>query len=106
MRYVAIAAAVLSLAACDGPKEQTGEAQDRANANAAGVEYEGNGPAERTGEAQDRAEKAARESVDARQDQIKTEADTQADKLEEQAKQLRDEAKARAEAVGNATTTR
>ena len=106
MRYVILATALLALAACDGPKEKAGEARDRAAANVAGVEYRGDGPAERIGAAQDRADKAARQAVEARQDEIKTEADTAADRLEAQAKQLRDDAKARADAVGNTVAPR
>jgi len=97
---------VLALAACDGPKETAGEAQDRAAANAAGAEYKGNGPAERVGEAQDRADKAARADVEARQKEIRTQADTQADRLEEQARELRDDAKKQADAVANRVSAR
>ena len=99
MRYLAVAAALAFLAGCDGPNEKAGEAQDQAAANAAGVEYKGNGPAERVGEAQDRANLAAREDLDAQRNRITTEADTQADRLEQQAKEIRRSAKKRADAI-------
>lgn len=104
MRYFIVAAAMLSLTACDGPKEKAGEAQDRAAANAAGVAYNGDGPAERVGAAEDHADKAARDDVKARKSEITTQADSQADQLEKQARALRDDAKERAKAVGNTTT--
>lgn len=99
MRYMVMATALVLLAGCDGPNEKAGEAQDRAAANAAGVEYKGNGPAERIGEAQDRANKAAREDLEAQRDRITTEADAQADRLEQQAKEIRRSAKKRADAL-------
>jgi len=108
MRHALIAGAVaaLVLAACDGPRETAGEAQDRAAANAAGTEYKADGPAERVGEAQDRADKAARADVEARQKEIRTQADTKADRLEEQARELRDDAKKQADAVANRVSAR
>ena len=104
MRYVVIATALILVAGCDGPNEKAGEAQDRAAANAAGVEYKGNGPAERIGEAEDRANRAARKDIDAQRDRIKTEADAQADRLEEQAKEIRRLARQRADALTGVTT--
>jgi len=106
MRYVIAATLPLMLIACDGPAEKAGEARDRATANAAGVEYQGDGPAERVGEAQDRTNKAAREDLDAKQDEIKTQADTQADQLEKQARQIRDDAKKGAAALSNTSAAR
>ncbi|RYE75490.1 MAG: hypothetical protein EOO80_15035 [Oxalobacteraceae bacterium] len=106
MRYMMMATALLLLAGCDGPNEKAGEAQDRAAANVAGVEYKGNGPAERVGEAQDRANKAAREDIEAQRDRITTEADTQADLLEQQAKKIRRSAKERADALTSAVKGR
>ena len=106
MRYLAVATALAFLAGCDGPNEKAGEAQDQAAANAAGVEYKGNGPAERVGEAQDRANRASREDLDAQRDRITTEADTQADRLEQQAKEVRRSAKERADALTSASTGR
>jgi hypothetical protein len=106
MRHVAIATVLLLLAACDGPAEKAGEAQDRASANAAGVAYQGDGPAERVGEAEDRANRAARKDLDAQVDRIKTEADTQADRLETQAKDIRRDAQTRADALTRSATPR
>ena len=99
MRYVTTATMLLLLAACDGPAEKAGEAQDRAAANVAGVAYKGDGPGERVGEAEDRANRAAREDLDAQVDRIKTEADAQADRLEAQAKDIRRNAQDRADAL-------
>ena len=101
-----MATSLVLLAGCDGPNEKAGEAQDRAAANAAGVEYKGNGPAERIGEAQDRANKAAREDLDAQRDRITTEADAQADRLEQQANEIRRSAKERADALTSAVEGR
>lgn len=106
MRYMMVATALVLLVGCDGPNEKAGEAQDRAAANAAGVEYRGNGPAERVGEAQDRANRAARKDLEAQRDRINTEADTQADQLEQQAKEIRRSAKERADALNSAATGR
>jgi len=104
MRYVVVATALILMAGCDGPNEKAGEAQDRAAANAAGIKYKGNGPAERIGEAEDRANRAAREDLEAQRDRIKTEADAEADRLEEQAKEIRHLAKQRADALTGAAT--
>ena len=94
------------LAACQGPAAKAGEAQDKADAAAAGKAYTGNGPNEKVGEAQDRAIKAAKQARDAQADAIKqqgkeirTEADTAADKLDAQAKQIRADAAKRAQVV-------
>lgn len=99
MRHGTTATVLLLLAACDGPAEEAGEAQDRAAANVAGVAYQGNGPAERVGEAEDRANRAACEDLDAQRDRIKTEADTRADRLEAQARDIRRDAQDRADAL-------
>lgn len=107
MRHMVAAATVLIfLTGCDGPNEKAGEAQDQAAANAAGIEYKGNGPAERIGEVQDRANRAAREDLEAQRDRITTEADIEADRLEQQAKEIRRNAKARAEALISAANVR
>jgi len=106
MRYMMVATALFLLAGCDGPNEKAGEAQDRAAANASGVEYKGDGPAERIGEAQDRANKAAREDLEAQRDRITTEADMQADRLKQQAKEIRRSATERANALTSAATGR
>ena len=106
MRYMIIATALILVTGCDGPNEKAGEAQDRAAANAAGIEYKGNGLAERIGEAEDRANRAAREDLEAQRDRIKTEADAQADRLEEQARDIRRLAKRRADALTGAAAAR
>lgn len=106
MRHMVAATVLVFLAGCDGPNEKAGEAQDRAAANAAGIEYKGNGPAERIGEAQDRANRAARKDLEAQRDRITTEADTEADRLEQQAREIRSNAKARAEALTSAAIVR
>ncbi|MBB5716847.1 hypothetical protein [Sphingomonas aerophila] len=104
MRYMIMATALILVAGCDGPNEKAGEAQDRAAANAAGIEYKGDGPAERISEAEDRADRAARKDLDAQRDRIKTEADARADRLEEQAREIRRLAKQRADALTSAAT--
>jgi hypothetical protein len=91
-----ILAGAIGLAACDGPNEKAGARQDEAAANAAGVDYEGSGPAERSGQVQDRAEAAARQEKDAAADALEAkaesfrrQADVEAEKLEEQARDVR-----------------
>jgi hypothetical protein len=87
-----ILAGAIGLAACDGPNEKAGARQDEAAANAAGVDYEGSGPAERSGQVQDRAEAAARQEQDAAADALESfrrQADVEAEKLEEQARDVR-----------------
>lgn len=93
---IAAVALTLGLAACNGPNEKAGAAQDEAAANAAGVAYNGNGPAEAAGKAADHVDravaKARNEQADALKDQgraISSQADADADKLEEQAKAIR-----------------
>ncbi|RYF24204.1 MAG: hypothetical protein EOO77_00560 [Oxalobacteraceae bacterium] len=97
---IAAVALTLGLAACNGPNEKAGAAQDEAAANAAGVAYNGNGPAEAAGKAADHVDravaKARNEQADALKDQgraISSQADADADKLEEQAKAIRGAAK-------------
>lgn len=105
---IAIAALVgaVALTACSGPKQKAGEEQDKANANAAGITYNGTGPNEQLGEAQDKADRAATKARDAQADalkqqgkEIKSEADAKADKLEEQAKAIRGTAKDQARSL-------
>ena len=93
----------LALAAGSGPKQKAGEEQDKANANAAGMAYNGTGPNEQIGAAQDKADRAAKKARDAQANalkqqghEIKSEADAKADKLEEQAKAIRGTAKEQA----------
>ncbi|MDN4633653.1 hypothetical protein QCD71_19200 [Sphingomonas sp. PsM26] len=70
---IAAVALTLGLAACNGPNEKVGAAQDEAAANAAGVAYNGNGPAEAAGKAADHVDravaKARNEQADALKDQ-------------------------------------
>lgn len=105
MMMVALVGA-LALAACSGPKQKAGEEQDKANASAAGVAYNGTGPNEQLGEAQDKADRAATKARDAKADalkqqgkEIKSDADAKADKLEEQAKAIRGTAKDQAKSL-------
>lgn len=99
----AISGVVLALvcltgvAGCDGPNEKAGREADRAEAEAAGHNVTGEGPNERLGEAQDRVEKADARASDAAADalekqgeQMRTQADLSADRLDEQARSLRE----------------
>ncbi|MFZ5706422.1 MAG: hypothetical protein ACOY5R_14325 [Pseudomonadota bacterium] len=90
-------ACLASLTACDGPNEKAGRDADRAEAAAMGENVTGEGPRERLGEAQDRVEKAdarasdaAAEALEKQGDQLRTQADFEADQLDEQARGLRD----------------
>jgi hypothetical protein len=94
-----VLAGLMGLVACEGPHQQAGERQDQAAANAAGVDYSGSGPAERAGKAQDRAEAAARAERDAAADALEAQArnyqrqaDVEAQKLREQARNVREKA--------------
>ena len=89
-------ASLIGLAACQGPQEQAGAKQDEAAANAAGVDYSGSGPAARRGKVQDRAEAAARvareavaDSLDAKAENYRRQADVEAEKLEAEARDVR-----------------
>lgn len=87
----------LSVAGCDGPNEQAGRAEDRAAALAAGQNSTAEGPNELAGEEQDKVERAERnakdaaaDALEARGDQLRSSADIEADKLDAQAKTVRD----------------
>jgi hypothetical protein len=88
---------MVSLGACDGPNEQAGRERDRADAIAAGQNVTDEGPNERLGEAQDRLETADRKAKDSaadalesRGEQLRKQADIEADKLDAQARVVRD----------------
>ena len=87
---------ISALAACNGPNQQAGRERDRADAAAAGINVTGEGPNERLGQAQDRVDSADRKEKDAaaralesRGDQLRKQADVEADKLDEQARAVR-----------------
>ncbi len=89
--------AMVLIGACDGPKEQAGRERDRAEAAAAGRNITGQGPNQQLGEAQDRVDRADRKAKDAqaaalesRGDQVRKQADIEADKLDDQARTVRD----------------
>lgn len=110
--YIALLG-VLALAACDGPKQKAGGAQDRAAAAASGQPYTGEGPNERIGKAADRADRADRRARDASAEALKEQgnnirrqADLSADRLEEQAKAIRQEASRQADALDSRTASR
>ena len=95
MRMIALAALV-AIAACDGPREDAGENADFAAGEVGSNDTLRQGPAEKLGEAQDVAEQRAREareaeakSLEAQADERRKAADQQADALEEQADRVR-----------------
>jgi hypothetical protein len=95
MRMIALAA-VVALAACDGPRENAGENADFAAGEVSSNDTLRQGPAEKLGEAQDTAEKRAAEakeaeakSLEAQADEQRKAADQQADALEDQADRVR-----------------
>lgn len=88
-----------ALISCGGPHEQAGEHQDQAAANATGQDYSGSGPAQRVGRAQDRADRAAIDAQQATKDAVAAESENYrrqvevgAVRLEEQARELRENA--------------
>ena len=95
MRILALAA-LIALAACDGPRENAGENADFEAGVVNSPDTLRQGPAERLGEAQDTADKRAEEakeaeakSLEAAADERRAEADKEADALEEQADKVR-----------------
>ena len=99
MRMIALlglVAALNTLAACDGPRENAGENADYASGAVGSNDTLRQGPSERLGEAQDIAAKRAEEakeaearSLDAAADEKRAVADKEADALEEQADRVR-----------------
>ncbi|MBA3512445.1 hypothetical protein [Sphingomonas sp.] len=95
MRILALAA-LIALAACDGPRENAGENADFEAGVVNSPDTLRQGPAERLGEAQDTADKRAEEakeaeakSLEAAADEKRAAADKEADALEEEADQVR-----------------
>ena len=95
MRLIAFAALV-ALAACDGPRENAGENADFAAGVVNSPDTLRQGPAEKLGEAQDIAAKRAEEAkeaeakaLEAAADEKRAIADQQADALDEQADRVR-----------------
>ena len=89
-------AALISLAACDGPRENAGENADFAAGVVNSPDTLRQGPAERLGEAQDIAARRAEEakeaearSLEAAADEKRAAADKEADALDEQADRVR-----------------
>lgn len=90
------AAALLALAACDGPREDAGEAADNAANLVDGEDAVDSGPNETLGEKQDEAAESANEARDAKADALearaeeaRSTADAEADRLEEEAEKAR-----------------
>jgi len=84
---------------CDGPNEIAGRQRDRDEAMAVGQNITANGPNERIGEARDRVEEADRKARDAaadametRGDQLRKDADVEADRFDARARVMRNEA--------------
>ena len=95
MRMLAFAA-LIALAACDGPRENAGENADFAAGVVGSNDTLRQGPAEKLGEAQDIAAKRAEEAreaearaLEAEADEKRAEADKEADALEQQAEAVR-----------------
>lgn len=99
MRMIALlglAAAMNTLASCDGPRENAGENADFASGAVGSNDTLRQGPAEKLGEAQDIAAKRAEEAreaearaLEAAAAEKRAAADKEADALEEQADQVR-----------------
>lgn len=95
-RSVLIAAALLGLSACDGPREDAGEVADNAAGVVSSEDAVQSGPNETLGEARDDAAESANEAREARADALedaadesRATADQKADALEKQAEQAR-----------------
>lgn len=85
---------LMGLAACDGPQERAGAKQDKAAADAAGVDYSGSGPAERSGATGDRAEAAAAKAREATADALDAEVENYQRQTNVEVERLKDEAEA------------
>ena len=90
--FLILAGSALTLGACQGPATQAGAEKDKAAAVAAGQTYDGDGPNERIGAARDRAADAAEEAreaeeeaVEKQRDSIRSAADIEAERLEQEA---------------------
>ena len=95
MRTIAIAA-LIALAACDGPRENAGENADFAAGAVNSPDTLRQGPAEKLGEAQDLAAKRAEEareaearSLEAAAEEKRAAADSEAEALEARADEVR-----------------
>ena len=89
-------AALIALAGCDGPRENAGENADFAAGAVNSPDTLRQGPAERLGEAQDIAAKRAEEAkeaeakaLEATADEKRATAEMEADALDQQADQVR-----------------
>ena len=97
MRTLAFAA-LIALAACDGPRENAGENADFAAGVVGSNDTLRQGPAEKLGEAQDMAAKRAEEAkeaearaLEAAADEKRAAADEEAEALEQQADRVRND---------------
>jgi hypothetical protein len=98
MRRMALAWLILiSLGASQGANEKAGREKDQAEALANGQNVSGEGPNQRLGEAQDRVDAADRKAREAsasalerRGDQLRGQADVEADRLDKEARAIRE----------------
>lgn len=95
-RMTLLAACLLGLAACDGPREDAGEVADNAADVVSSEDAIESGPNETLGEVRDEAAESADEAREAQADaledraeQAREEADRKADALEDQAERAR-----------------
>ncbi|HEY0148936.1 MAG TPA: hypothetical protein VGB70_08010 [Allosphingosinicella sp.] len=82
----------LSLAACDGPREQAGEVADNASGAVKGEDSMTSGPAETMGERQDEAAESANQANEAAADALDRKAEAAEDEAKQKAEALRQEA--------------
>jgi hypothetical protein len=83
-------AALMLLAACDGPQEQAGEKADAASGKSG--DMLGSGPAEKLGARADDARESAQDATEARADALEAQADAERDAAEESAEALEQQA--------------
>jgi hypothetical protein len=86
------AALIAGLAACDGPREQAGEAADNASGAVKGEDSMSSGPAETMGERQDEALESANQAREAAADALDEKAEAAEAAAQEKAEQLRQQA--------------
>jgi uncharacterized membrane protein YqiK len=82
----------MTLAACDGSREQAGEKADNVSGAVESEDTLRSGPAETMGERQDEAVESAQEAKEAQADALEEQADAQKDAAEQQAEALEQQA--------------
>lgn len=87
-----VGALAMTLAACDGPREDAGENADAASGAVGSEDTLRSGPAETLGERQDEANQSHEQALEARADALEARAEEQRETAEQQARALEEQA--------------